>query len=199
MHCPWFAVIYPAPPAAGQAQSSDLAAAFFDDSEVREIRLYFDDPNWYNTLFRAHSSDPRDPYFPARFQYGSLVIPRIGVRFKGHSSFQRNGINKPFKLDFNEYDDAAAGKFVSQPVPPGAEGEQVYLVAYGTGVRQIPPSSLTAQVGGAAVPIAYAGPQGRVDQLNLGPLPRSLAGKGEVSLVVSDGRFKSNAVTLVIE
>lgn len=52
--------------------------------------------------------DPNDPYFPARFQYGSIVLPRIGARFKGHSSFMRNGIKKPFKLDFNEYDDNAA-------------------------------------------------------------------------------------------
>ncbi len=87
--------------------AADQAAAFFDDSAVREIRLYFDDPNWYNTLFQSHSRDPNDPYFPARFQYGATVIARIGARFKGNSSFQRNGIKKPFKLDFNEYDDNA--------------------------------------------------------------------------------------------
>lgn len=93
--------------AAIASHGADPATAFFDDSTVREIRLYFDDPNWYNTLFRAHSSDPKDPYFPARFRYGDIEIPRIGVRFKGHSSFQRNGVKKPFKLDFNEYDENA--------------------------------------------------------------------------------------------
>ncbi len=86
---------------------ADQAASFFDDSTVREIRLYFDDPGWYNTLYRAHASDPNDPYFPARFQYGDLVLPKIGARFKGHASFQRNGVKKSFKLDFNEYDDNA--------------------------------------------------------------------------------------------
>jgi hypothetical protein len=35
-------------------------------------------------------------------------FPAIGCRFKGNSSFRRNGIKKPFKLDFNEYDDNAA-------------------------------------------------------------------------------------------
>lgn len=88
-------------------QAADQAAAFFDDSAVREIRITFDIPSWYQTLFNSHNSDPNDPYFPARFQYGSTVLPRIGVRFKGNSSFRRNGLKKPFKLDFNEYDDNA--------------------------------------------------------------------------------------------
>lgn len=84
--------------------AADQAASFFDDSAVREIRLYFDDANWYNTLFQSHSSDRTDPNFPVRFQFGSTNIPRIGIRMKGNSSFRRNGVKKPFKLDFNEYD-----------------------------------------------------------------------------------------------
>jgi spore coat protein CotH len=91
-----------------QSELTDRAAAFFDDREVREIRLYFDeDANWYSTLFNAHRSNPEDPYFPCRFRSGDVEIPRIGCRFKGNSSFNRNGIKKPFKLDFNEYDDDA--------------------------------------------------------------------------------------------
>jgi spore coat protein CotH len=90
------------------ASFADTAASFFDDSAVREIRITFEDFNWYTTLFQAHSRNPEDPYFPARFESGGIVLPRIGVRFKGNSSFQRNGIKKPFKLDFNEYDDNAS-------------------------------------------------------------------------------------------
>ncbi|MEZ5399755.1 MAG: CotH kinase family protein [Bryobacteraceae bacterium] len=90
-----------------QMVPTDVAAAFFDDSEVREIRLYFEDANWYQTLLQAHSSDPEDPYFPCRFQSGGVSLEKIGCRFKGNSSFRRNGIKKPFKLDFNEYDDNA--------------------------------------------------------------------------------------------
>jgi len=89
------------------AFAADTAATFFDDSAVREIRLYFTDPNWYNTLFQSHSNDRNDPNFPVRFQYGNTNIPQIGIRMKGNSSFRRNGIKKPFKLDFNEYDDNA--------------------------------------------------------------------------------------------
>ncbi|MBI4910141.1 MAG: CotH kinase family protein [Acidobacteria bacterium] len=93
---------------AAQPQSSlrDTAAVFFDDSAVREIRLYFDDTDWYNTLLRAHQT-AEDPYFPCRFRSGDISLEKIGCRFKGNSSAQRNGIKKPFKLDFNEYDDDA--------------------------------------------------------------------------------------------
>lgn len=87
--------------------AADQAAPFFDDSTVREIRLYFDEPNWYNTLFQSHNSDRTDPNFPVRFQYADTNIPKIGIRMKGNSSFRRNGVKKPFKLDFNEYDDNA--------------------------------------------------------------------------------------------
>lgn len=87
--------------------AADEAAAFFDDSTVREIHIYFDDANWYNTLYQSHQSDPDDPYFPARIVCGSVEIPKIGVRFKGESSFRRNGVKKSFKLDFNEYNDDA--------------------------------------------------------------------------------------------
>lgn len=85
---------------------ADQAAAFFEAAEVREIRLSFDDANWYNTLYQARTNSP-DTYFPARFQYGDAVLDRIGVRFKGNSSFRRQGVKKSFKLDFNEFVEGA--------------------------------------------------------------------------------------------
>jgi spore coat protein CotH len=88
---------------ANRAVCADKAAAFFDDSKVQEIRLYFDNANWYNKLYQAHSSDPTDPYFPVRFQHGDTVLDPIGVRFKGNSSFRVSSVKKSFKLDFNTY------------------------------------------------------------------------------------------------
>lgn len=92
-----------------QNNLTDKAAAFFDDSTVKEIRLYFDNPNWYNVMVQNHQNQAQtgDPYIPCRFKYGTTEIPKIGCRFKGNSSFRRNGIKRPFKLDFNEYDTAA--------------------------------------------------------------------------------------------
>lgn len=87
------------------ASGQTVAKEFFDDTKVQEIRIYFDDPNWYNKLYQAHASDPADPYFPARIRYGDLVLDNVGVRFKGNASFRRNGIKKSFKIDFNEFVD----------------------------------------------------------------------------------------------
>jgi uncharacterized protein (TIGR03437 family) len=84
---------------------ADEASSFFDDSAVREIRLYFANAGWYNTLYQSHSTNQADPYFPAKFVYGSTTLAQVGARFKGNSSFQRNGVKKSFKLDFHEYDE----------------------------------------------------------------------------------------------
>lgn len=87
---------------------ADKADSFFDGSAVREIRLTFDDANWYQTLYQAHSSNSEDPYFPARFQCGDVVIEKIGARFKGNASFRRSSsVKKSFKLDFKAYDGTA--------------------------------------------------------------------------------------------
>ena len=88
-----------------QSALTDKAAAFFDDSAVREIRLYFENTNWYNTMVQNHQNQAQtgDPFIPCRFKYGTIDLPRIGCRFKGNSSFRRNGIKRPFKLDFNEF------------------------------------------------------------------------------------------------
>ena len=92
------------------AAPTDESDTFFDDSYVHEIFLTFDDADygatgWYNTLYASHANDPDDPYFPAGFSADGVTIDRVGVRFKGNSSFNGNGIKKSFKLDFDEYDE----------------------------------------------------------------------------------------------
>ena len=104
---------------------SDEADAFFDDSYIHEIRLNFDDPNWYDTLYAGHDNDrtTSDPYFPASFESHGVTIDPVGVRFKGLSTFGFNfggsgffggwggeevedeDIKKPFRIDFNMYDE----------------------------------------------------------------------------------------------
>jgi len=84
---------------------ADEAEAFFGTETVHEIRITFEDPNWYPILLESHANDPEDPYFPARFEYGDLVLDPVGVRFKGNSSFGINTQKKSFKIDFNRYDE----------------------------------------------------------------------------------------------
>lgn len=99
--------------------------------------------------------------------------------------------------------DAGQGRFVAVPVDLGPEGDEVYLTLYGTGIRGR--SSLTAVkavIGGVDVPVLYAGPQGEfvgLDQINIGPIPRSLIGAGEVTLTLTVDGVVSNSVTIVIQ
>jgi uncharacterized protein (TIGR03437 family) len=79
----------------------------------------------------------------------------------------------------------------------------VFLTLYGTGIRgRRSLTDVRATVGGLAVPVTYAGAQGSIaglDQVNVGPLPRALAGKGVVDVVVSTGGFHSNPVQVEIQ
>ena len=106
----------------------DEASEFFDDGYIHEIRLYFDDTDWYDTLFYAHDNNrtTSDPYFPARFVSQGYDLSPVGARFKGLSTFGfsfggggggffgpggggssavYNDVKKPFRIDFNLYDE----------------------------------------------------------------------------------------------
>ena len=92
--------------------------------------------------------------------------------------------------------DPATG--ASVPIDLGPEGEQVYLLLYGTGVRGFT-SEVTTMVGGESVPVLGAVPQGDfvgLDQINIGPLPRSLAGRGEVNILLTADGKPANTVTV---
>ena len=76
------------------------------------------------------------------------------------------------------------------PVNLGPSTEQVDLEMYGTGSRNA--KSVTATVGAPSVPVLYAGPApgfAGEDQVNVGPLPQSLAGRGSVNIpLTADGQ-----------
>src|SRR5581483_8636640 len=81
----------------------------------------------------------------------------------------------------------------------GSPGDQVFVSLYGTGFRNA--SSATANVGGVDVPVygfaAVAGDQGE-DIVNVGPLPRSLAERGEASVSLTFDGKSANNVTIRI-
>jgi len=87
---------------------------------------------------------------------------------------------------------AAPGSCAPAPLDLGAETDQAILILFGTGIRgRTGPAAVRAAIGGVAADVLYAGPQGDfagLDQVNL-PIPRVLAGRGEVDvLLVVDGR-----------
>lgn len=98
--------------------------------------------------------------------------------------------------------DSGQNKFVPAPIDLGASSDQMFLILYGTGFRyRSSLAAVTATVGGTSVEMLYAGPvDGFVglDQSNI-RIPRALAGRGVVDVILTvDGR-PANAVTIQIK
>ncbi|MEP7340523.1 MAG: hypothetical protein ABI977_22515 [Acidobacteriota bacterium] len=98
--------------------------------------------------------------------------------------------------------DVAQDKYVAVPIDLGASGDQVFLLLFGTGLRyRSTLGGVTATIGGAPVEALYAGAQGGflgMDQINL-RLPRSLAGRGEVDVVLTVEGKAANVVKVSIK
>jgi len=93
--------------------------------------------------------------------------------------------------------DLSQNKFVAAPIDLGPETDQVYLLLFGTGWRfrsALP--AVTVKLGGMNAEVFYAGSQGGfagLDQINL-RIPRSLARRGEVDLMLTVDGQTANAV-----
>jgi len=86
------------------------------------------------------------------------------------------------------------------PLPISLSSGQVYLELYGTGIRN--GTNVTATVGGVTVPVLSAGAQGiflGLDQVNIGPLPASLSGKGNVNIALTVDGETANIVNATIQ
>ncbi len=92
--------------------------------------------------------------------------------------------------------------YVPIPIDLGASTDQVYLVAFGTGVRfRTSLSAVTATIGGASVNVQYAGEQGYyvgLDQANI-LIPRNLSGQGVVNVALGADAKSANNVTIQIK
>lgn len=101
--------------------------------------------------------------------------------------------------------DPAQNKFVPAAIDLGPDlgsaTDQVFLILYATGLRGAARSDLQAEIGGGLANIVFAGTapglEG-VDQVNIS-LPRSLIGRGEVSLTLMADGQKANQVTINIK
>jgi uncharacterized protein (TIGR03437 family) len=94
---------------------------------------------------------------------------------------------------------AAQGGYVATPLDLGAATDQVILELFGTGIRgRSALTAVTATIGGQAAEVQYAGPQGGfagLDQVNV-RVPRSLAGRGDVDVVLTVDGKTANTVTV---
>jgi len=98
--------------------------------------------------------------------------------------------------------DAAQNRFTAVPVDLGLNTDSVFFVLFGTGIRDRSSlSGVTARIGAATIQAAFAGPSPQfpgVDQVNL-LLPHSLAGSGDVSVVISVDGFAAKTVRVIIK
>ncbi len=94
---------------------------------------------------------------------------------------------------------ASTNRYDPLPIDLGAAGDQLFLIAFGTGLRNRSGlAAVTANIGEAVSEVSFAGAQPGfvgLDQLNLA-IPRSLAGRGNVDVAVRvDGKI-ANTVTI---
>jgi uncharacterized protein (TIGR03437 family) len=84
--------------------------------------------------------------------------------------------------------DATQNKFVTRPLDLGPETDQVYLILFGTGIRHRSSlSAVIATIGGAYAEVSFAAASPEfvgLDQVNV-RVPRSLAGRGEVDVLLT--------------
>jgi uncharacterized protein (TIGR03437 family) len=93
----------------------------------------------------------------------------------------------------------AQGRFVPAPIDLGPQGQEVYLILFGTGLRKFSaPPGVTAKIGGMDATVTYAGPVGGfagLDQINVF-LPRDLIGRGEVEVALTADNNAANMVKI---
>lgn len=88
--------------------------------------------------------------------------------------------------------DSTQNKFVTIPIDLSNQSDQVFLLLFGTGLRNRSAlANVNAKLNGTAVEVLYAGPQGDyegLDQVNL-RLPQTLRGLGEIEVELNvDGK-----------
>ncbi|MBL8191927.1 MAG: hypothetical protein JNK38_28205 [Acidobacteria bacterium] len=88
------------------------------------------------------------------------------------------------------------------PIPIDLTNGDVYLILYCTGVKGAPQNGVTATIGGTPTPIlGFAATSEFVglDQVNVGPIPKSLTGRGPANVVLTVGGKPANTVTINIK
>ncbi|MFN0112089.1 MAG: cytochrome c peroxidase [Blastocatellia bacterium] len=97
---------------------------------------------------------------------------------------------------------SVTGRYEALPIDLGDATDQLFLVAFGSGFRNRSAlSAVTATIGGANAEVIFAEAQGTlvgVDQANI-RIPRSLAGQGNVPVVLQVDGKAANTVTINIK
>ena len=97
---------------------------------------------------------------------------------------------------------ASAGRFDPIPIDLGPESDQVFLIAFGTGLRNRSSlNNVSCTIGGATAEVLFAGATpgfAGLDQANI-RIPRSLVGRGSVDVVCRADGKTANTVQITIK
>lgn len=130
------------------------------------------------------------PVAPALFTLNSAgLVAAWVIRVKADGS---SDVEDVFQVN-------ASQRIVALPIDLGPATDQVFLEMFGTGSQN--GKTVTATVGGVSVPVTYAGVSGYAgeDQVNIGPLPQSLAGKGQAEILMTVDGIAANVTNVSIK
>jgi uncharacterized protein (TIGR03437 family) len=152
---------------------------------------------------------PASVFYSSPHQVNFLIPAGLPT---GQTTTNINGVSTPIQIApvspalFVQDATALAAAYVQRPGRPiepvtnpitfGPPDEQVFLILFGTGIRGTPQSGVRVRIQGIDVPVVYAGAQPQypgLDQVNV-RLPPSLAGLGEVSIVLTANGIDSPTV-----
>lgn len=97
---------------------------------------------------------------------------------------------------------STTNQYVTSPLTAPASSEQLFLIVFGTGFRnRTSLANVSATIGGTSTEVTYASAQGTfvgLDQANI-RIPSSLAGRGDVNVVMTVDGKTSNTVTINVK
>jgi uncharacterized protein (TIGR03437 family) len=166
------------------AGTTRTATIGFASARQINYRLPADTAIGYATVNIASGGVTLTGNINVRASYPNVFMADGSARAAGSVARLRNGQQSTESL--------------TQPIDLGPASDQVYLVLYGSGLGGS--KSVTATIGGVAAEVIYAGAQPEyagVDQFNL-LIPRALAGRGRVDVVITAEGRKANAVNIEI-
>jgi len=137
----------------------------------------------------------------------SEVSPSIfaaNMNGSGVAAAQVLSVNAAGQVTMNNAYQTGVLSYTPNPFSLSPSTTSVYLILYGTGIRHHSANPVKATINGVQVPVLYAGAQSTLpglDQINLGPLPQSLAGTGKsaLNIVVTVDGIPANTTTVGIQ
>ncbi|RPH92378.1 T9SS C-terminal target domain-containing protein [candidate division KSB1 bacterium] len=121
----------------------DSSHTVFGDTLIHTIGLQFYVEHWQDTL--AYNYEVLDQeYMPAQLTFdGAVVLDSIGIRYKGHSSYElsRNTPKKPFEFKFDEYRDDQRLRGLKKLNVQNCVSDPSFMretIAYGIARRYVP-------------------------------------------------------------